>query len=99
MATGQVSVRVPNVTPVSVTGATQLSLADVQGTWIPAEEVSLRETTFVVVDLETTGGRATSTPERPESPAAISITCPTRPASISRVSRQSAASRKTSPFF
>ena len=69
MATGQVSVRVLNVTPVSVTGATQLSLADAQGAWVPAEEVSLRETTFVVVDLETTGGRATSTPGRPESPA------------------------------
>ncbi|MFY9922384.1 MAG: DEDD exonuclease domain-containing protein, partial [Mycobacterium sp.] len=33
----------------------QLSFADVD----PAADVSLRETTFVVVDLETTGGRAT----------------------------------------
>jgi DNA polymerase-3 subunit epsilon len=43
------------------TGATQLSFADVQSgsesSWAPADEVSLRETTFVVVDLETTGGR------------------------------------------
>ena len=34
----------------------QLSFADVS----PAAELSLRETTFVVVDLETTGGRATA---------------------------------------
>ncbi len=34
----------------------QLSFADVD----PAADVSLRETTFVVVDLETTGGRATA---------------------------------------
>lgn len=34
----------------------QLSFADVD----PAADVSLRETTFVVVDLETTGGRATT---------------------------------------
>ncbi|MBB3603475.1 DNA polymerase-3 subunit epsilon [Mycolicibacterium sp. BK556] len=36
----------------------QLSFADVD----PAADVSLRETTFVVVDLETTGGRATASP-------------------------------------
>jgi DNA polymerase-3 subunit epsilon len=36
----------------------QLSFADVD----PAADLSLRETTFVVVDLETTGGRATSSP-------------------------------------
>jgi len=35
-------------------GATQLSFAELD----PAAEVPLRETTFVVVDLETTGGRA-----------------------------------------
>ena len=40
------------VTPSS--GESQLSFADVD----PAAEISLRETTFVVVDLETTGGRA-----------------------------------------
>ncbi|GAY15654.1 hypothetical protein MSZK_23800 [Mycobacterium sp. shizuoka-1] len=34
----------------------QLSFADID----PAADVSLRETTFVVVDLETTGGRATA---------------------------------------
>ena len=43
---------VPGVTPSS--GESQLSFADVD----PAAEISLRETTFVVVDLETTGGRA-----------------------------------------
>jgi DNA polymerase-3 subunit epsilon len=41
-----------------VAGSTdaQLSFADVD----PAADVSLRDTTFVVVDLETTGGRATA---------------------------------------
>ncbi|OBK27579.1 hypothetical protein A5634_22665 [Mycobacterium asiaticum] len=38
-------------------GATQLTFAGLNG-WDAPEEVSLRETTFVVVDLETTGGRA-----------------------------------------
>ncbi len=42
----------------SVTGATQLSFADGSS----AFEVSLRDTTFVVVDLETTGGRMTAAP-------------------------------------
>ncbi len=37
----------------------QLSLADVEQLSFDLESVSLRETTFVVVDLETTGGRAT----------------------------------------
>src|SRR5271168_297215 len=37
--------------------AEQLSLPDLDG----AAEISLRETTFVVVDLETTGGRTRST--------------------------------------
>src|SRR5271154_2336848 len=36
--------------------AEQLSLPDLDG----AAEISLRETTFVVVDLETTGGRMTT---------------------------------------
>jgi DNA polymerase III subunit epsilon len=56
-----VSVRVLNVTPMGVTGATQLSFADLKSSWAPTEEISLRETTFVVVDLETTGGRTRST--------------------------------------
>ncbi|OBJ49764.1 hypothetical protein A9W95_25080 [Mycobacterium sp. 1423905.2] len=41
-----------------VTGATQLTFAQLDG-WDAAE--SLRDTTFVVVDLETTGGRAIGT--------------------------------------
>ena len=77
-----VSVRVLNVTPMGVTGANQLSFADVPGAWAvihsEAEEVSLRETTFVVVDLETTGGRATSTPGTPERP-------PARPDAITEI--------------
>ena len=44
--------QVPNVRPME-----QLSFADVD----PSAELMLRETTFVVVDLETTGGRATAT--------------------------------------
>ncbi|GLE50474.1 hypothetical protein ATCCBAA256_00680, partial [Mycobacterium montefiorense] len=51
-----------NVTPMGVTGGTQLSFADLgssaESSWTPIEETPLRETTFVVVDLETTGGRA-----------------------------------------
>lgn len=39
------------------TDGTQLSFAGESG-WAPAEELPLRDTTFVVVDLETTGGRA-----------------------------------------
>src|ERR1700734_1909437 len=39
-----------------VPAAEQLSLPDLDG----AAEISLRETTFVVVDLETTGGRMTA---------------------------------------
>jgi DNA polymerase-3 subunit epsilon len=50
-------------------GATQLSFADLGARWDPAaspiDEVPLRETTFVVVDLETTGGRTKSTDETP----------------------------------
>jgi DNA polymerase-3 subunit epsilon len=47
-----------------MSGATQLSFADLGPRWDPAaspiDETSLRETTFVVVDLETTGGRTKS---------------------------------------
>jgi DNA polymerase-3 subunit epsilon len=43
---------------VAVTGATQLSFDGTD----PAFEVSLRDTTFMVVDLETTGGRMTAAP-------------------------------------
>ncbi|GAB1816118.1 DEDD exonuclease domain-containing protein [Mycobacterium sp. MUNTM1] len=49
-----------NVTAVASRGATQLSFADVGSPFTP-EELSLRETTFVVVDLETTGGRTKTT--------------------------------------
>ncbi len=47
-----------------VTGASQLSFADLK---LAGElvELSLRETTFVVVDLETTGGRATGSQGAP----------------------------------
>ncbi len=48
-----------NVTPVTARGATQLSFADVGSPFTP-DELSLRDTTFVVVDLETTGGRTKS---------------------------------------
>lgn len=48
-----------NVTPVGAPGATQLSFADV-GSPFTSDELSLRDTTFVVVDLETTGGRTKS---------------------------------------
>ncbi|ORJ64468.1 hypothetical protein B5M45_01425 [Mycobacterium simiae] len=52
-----------------VTGGTQLSFADLAGdretgpdtAWRPAEDIPLRDTTFVVVDLETTGGRSRAT--------------------------------------
>jgi DNA polymerase III subunit epsilon len=48
-----VSVRLPNVAAMGAPAAEQLSLPDLDG----AAEIPLRETTFVVVDLETTGGR------------------------------------------
>jgi DNA polymerase III subunit epsilon len=51
-----VSVRLPNVTVMGAPAGEQLSLPDLDG----AAEMSLRETTFVVVDLETTGGRMTA---------------------------------------
>lgn len=49
-----------NVTAVASRDATQLSFADVGSPFTP-DELSLRETTFVVVDLETTGGRTKAT--------------------------------------
>src|SRR5215468_5851268 len=67
--TPRVSVGMPNVAAMGATGATQLSFADSGPAWDPAAfatgEVSLRETTFVVVDLETTGGRTRSTDATP----------------------------------
>jgi DNA polymerase-3 subunit epsilon len=47
------SVRLVNVPAMGAPTVEQLSLPDLDG----ATEISLRETTFVVVDLETTGGR------------------------------------------
>jgi len=62
VGTPPLSVRVPNVS--AMTGATQLSFADLGPRWDPAacpiDEIPLRETTFVVVDLETTGARTKS---------------------------------------
>ncbi len=55
------SVRTLNVAAMGVTGGTQLSLPGLN----PDEDVSLRETTFVVVDLETTGGRTMGTAGAP----------------------------------
>ncbi|MCV7078203.1 DEDD exonuclease domain-containing protein [Mycobacterium szulgai] len=51
----------PNVTAMGATGATQLSFPGLNA----AEEMPLRETTFVVVDLETTGGRTTGSEATP----------------------------------
>ena len=50
------SVRLLNVAPMGAPVAEQLSLPALDG----AIEMSLRDTTFVVVDLETTGGRMTA---------------------------------------
>jgi DNA polymerase III subunit epsilon len=59
------SVLVFNVAAMGVTGATQLSFADLKSDdgsgWASTDELPLREVTFVVVDLETTGGRVRST--------------------------------------
>ncbi|MDT5117889.1 MAG: polymerase subunit epsilon [Mycobacterium sp.] len=55
------SVRVLNVTLMGVTGGTQLSFADLES----SAETLLHETTFVVVDLETTGGRTRSSDGTP----------------------------------
>ena len=55
------SVRLVNVPAMGAPAAEQLSLPDLDG----ATEISLRETTFVVVDLETTGGRMTGRDGKP----------------------------------
>jgi DNA polymerase-3 subunit epsilon len=69
VGTPQVSVGTLNVAAMGATGATQLSFADLGPAWDPAavatDDVSLRETTFVVVDLETTGGRTRSSDGTP----------------------------------
>jgi DNA polymerase III subunit epsilon len=64
VGTAPVSVRLPTLTAMSASGAAQLSFADLGTPRDPAAgsgcadaETPLRETTFVVVDLETTGGR------------------------------------------
>ncbi|OHU86394.1 hypothetical protein BKN37_26245, partial [Mycobacterium talmoniae] len=59
------SVRLPNVTAMGVTAAAQLSFAELDPDGAPAFETPLRDTTFVVVDLETTGGRASGTATAP----------------------------------
>lgn len=61
MGTPRLSVRVLNVTLMGVTGGTQLSFADLES----GAETLLRETTFVVVDLETTGGRSRGNDDTP----------------------------------
>jgi DNA polymerase-3 subunit epsilon len=48
-----------------VTGSNQLSFAEFEADLDSAGELSLRQTTFVVVDLETTGGRAAGTEQKP----------------------------------
>ena len=48
-----------------VTGSNQLSFAEFEAALDSAGELSLRQTTFVVVDLETTGGRAAGTEQKP----------------------------------
>jgi DNA polymerase-3 subunit epsilon len=55
------SVHLATVTTMGAPAAEQLSLPDLDG----AAEMSLRETTFVVVDLETTGGRMTGSDGKP----------------------------------
>lgn len=49
-----------NVAAMGAGGATQLTFTDLESSFAAAE-VTLRDTTFVVVDLETTGGRTKST--------------------------------------
>jgi DNA polymerase III subunit epsilon len=56
-----VSVRLVNVAAMGAPAAEQLSLPDLDG----AAEISLRETTFVIVDLETTGGRMRGSDGKP----------------------------------
>lgn len=53
-----------NVSAVGASEASQLTFADV-GSPFTSDDVSLRETTFVVVDLETTGGRTKTTGDTP----------------------------------
>jgi DNA polymerase-3 subunit epsilon len=57
------------VAAMGASGAAQLSFTDLGPAWdraaSPVDEVPLRETTFVVVDLETTGGRTKSTAGAP----------------------------------
>ena len=48
-----------------VTGSNQLSFAEFEAAFEAAGALSLRQTTFVVVDLETTGGRAAGTEQKP----------------------------------
>ncbi len=63
----------PTVAAMGAAGGTQLSFADLEEAGAPPwdratatiDEVPLRETTFVVVDLETTGGRTKSTDGSP----------------------------------
>ena len=65
MAAPALSVRVLTVTAMGVTSSNQLSFAGLDSALDSAEELSLRQTTFVVVDLETTGGRATGAEHKP----------------------------------
>ncbi|EUA87860.1 putative dNA polymerase III epsilon subunit [Mycobacterium ulcerans str. Harvey] len=66
-------------TQLSLTGLDPAAFADIAlpGTDLTdpaaaqADDVSLRETTFVVVDLETTGGRATGTEVPPDATTEI----------------------------
>ncbi len=53
------SVGISNVSAMGAGRAAQLSFGDIGSGFAP-DEVSLRDTTFVVVDLETTGGRTKS---------------------------------------
>jgi DNA polymerase III subunit epsilon len=48
-----------------VTGSNQLSFAELGAAFDAEGALSLRQTTFVVVDLETTGGRAAGTEQKP----------------------------------
>ncbi|OOK72409.1 DNA polymerase III epsilon subunit domain protein [Mycobacterium kansasii] len=98
----------PNVTAMGASGGTQLSLAGLDPlafpgldpAGAPADELPLRETTFVVVDLETTGGRTTGTEaaRRTPSPRSGRSRCAVGPSSPSspRWWTRSAASRPRS---
>lgn len=65
MGPTRVSVAGLNVTAMGAGGATQLSFAELGSSFAAADDVSLRDTTFVVVDLETTGGRTKGTGGNP----------------------------------